>query len=276
MGGSWALPADGTTTGNLYGIAWSHPLAGGAAGNLNTHGALILENGSFLAALSGSIRCRDDMRAPIFYDSNDTGFFIDPNAGASMRVAGDITMGPELNMVEGSRGDRYIDVKGDLYFRHSDNVTFFNSKMLIRASGAILSYVDFESSGNITAYSSDRRLKTNITPIQNALQKVLSIGGYTFDWDIDKCAQHGFKPTNVHEHGVIAQEIEAIMPDVVVHAPFDKETRPNHDMTASKSGQWFKTVNYDKIVPLLIEAIKEQQEHINRLEVKINSLQQGN
>ncbi len=92
MGDSYKLPADGTTTGSLYGIAWSHPNAGGTAANLNTHGALILENGGFLAALSGSIRCRDDMRAPIFYDSNNTAYYVDPNAtGTSINVAGTIT-----------------------------------------------------------------------------------------------------------------------------------------------------------------------------------------
>ena len=47
MSDSYKLAADGTTTGNLYGIAWSHPNAGGVAGNLNTHGALIMENGTF-------------------------------------------------------------------------------------------------------------------------------------------------------------------------------------------------------------------------------------
>ena len=78
MGDSYKLADDGTTTGTLYGIAWSHPNAGGVAANLNTHGALVMENGTFLAAISGSIRCRDDMRAPIFYDSNDTNYYVDP------------------------------------------------------------------------------------------------------------------------------------------------------------------------------------------------------
>ena len=81
MGDSYKLPADGTTTGSLYGICWSHPNAGGVAGNLNSHGALFLENGSFLAAVSGSIRSRDDMRSPIFYDSNNTGYYADLNSG---------------------------------------------------------------------------------------------------------------------------------------------------------------------------------------------------
>jgi hypothetical protein len=92
MGDAYKLPADGTTSGNLYGIAWSYPSAGGAAANLNTHGALILENGSFLAALSGSIRARDDMRAPIFYDSNNTGYYVDPASTSNLNVLNVVTL----------------------------------------------------------------------------------------------------------------------------------------------------------------------------------------
>jgi hypothetical protein len=84
MGDSYKLAIDGSTTGNLYGLAWSHPNAGGVAGNLNTHGLLVMENGTFLAAISGSIRARDDMRAPIFYDSNDTGYYLDPNSTSNL------------------------------------------------------------------------------------------------------------------------------------------------------------------------------------------------
>lgn len=69
MGDSYKLPIDGSGTGSLYGLAWSHPNAGGVAGNLNTHGLLVMENGTFLAAISGSIRARDDVRAPALYDS---------------------------------------------------------------------------------------------------------------------------------------------------------------------------------------------------------------
>ena len=55
MGDAYKLPADGTTTGNLYGLAWSHPNAGGAAGNLTDHGLLIINNGVFRCAISNSI-----------------------------------------------------------------------------------------------------------------------------------------------------------------------------------------------------------------------------
>ena len=55
MGDSYKLPADGTSTGSLYGMAWSHPNAGGAAGNLTDHGLLIINNGGFRCAISTSI-----------------------------------------------------------------------------------------------------------------------------------------------------------------------------------------------------------------------------
>jgi hypothetical protein len=98
MGDSYKLPADGSNGGSLYGIAWSHPNAGGVAANLNTHGMLVMENGGFLAAVSGSIRARDDMRAPIFYDSNDTGYYLNPNGGSylnSLTLAGGAYFRPQ-------------------------------------------------------------------------------------------------------------------------------------------------------------------------------------
>lgn len=89
MGESYLLPADGTSTGNLYGIAWSHPNAGGIAGNLASHGMLILENGSFQGAWGGgSLRTPSDIRGTIFYDWNDTGYYLDPHADRSSNING--------------------------------------------------------------------------------------------------------------------------------------------------------------------------------------------
>jgi len=96
--------------------------------------------------------------------------------------------------------------------------------------------------------SSDIRLKENITRIDNALEKVKSIGGYTFDWKAEHFDDHGFEGTDV---GVIAQEIEAILPEIVT----------------TKFTGW-KGVKYEKIVALLIEAIKELDEKVQRLEDK--------
>ena len=96
--------------------------------------------------------------------------------------------------------------------------------------------------GDITAfYTSDQRLKDNITPIPNALDKVLSISGNTFDWN-EKSGKEG------KEAGVIAQEIIEVLPEAVT-------TRDNG----------YLAVRYEKLVPLLIEAIKELKAEVEEL-----------
>lgn len=86
MGDAYKLPADGTTTGNLYGLAWSHPNTGGVAGNLNDHGLLVINNGLFASAISSSIRAAADMRSPIFYDYNNTGYYLDPASASELNT----------------------------------------------------------------------------------------------------------------------------------------------------------------------------------------------
>jgi len=105
-------------------------------------------------------------------------------------------------------------------------------------------------SNDVVAFStSDKRLKENIKPLDNALEKVLKISGVSFDWkeltEEEKKTIHG---NEGHDVGVIAQEIEEVLPEVV---------------TERDSG--YKAVKYEKIVPLLIQAIKEQQQQIEEL-----------
>ena len=107
------------------------------------------------------------------------------------------------------------------------------------------------ATNDITAfYSSDERLKENINPIPNALEKVLQISGNTFDWKSGFNEIHSHSGTDV---GVIAQEVEKVLPQVVT-------TRENG----------YKAVQYEKIIALLIEAIKELKEEVNELK-RINN-----
>jgi len=104
--------------------------------------------------------------------------------------------------------------------------------------------------GDVIAYSaSDKRLKDNIKPIENALDKVNKISGVEFDWNSNQDTYQD----GMHDIGVIAQEIEDVIPEAV-------KTRDNG----------YKAVKYEKIVPLLIEAIKEQQKQIDELKQLIN------
>lgn len=120
------------------------------------------------------------------------------------------------------------------------------------------------ATGNIVAYYSDKRLKENIEVIPDALNKVSKISGVTFNSN-DLAATFGYKDKS-RQVGVIAQEIKEVLPEVVVRAPFDTELRGEE--VVSKSGEEYMTVQYEKIVPLLIEAIKELKARVEELENK--------
>ena len=108
----------------------------------------------------------------------------------------------------------------------------------------------------IAFYSSDERLKENVIPIGNAIEKVKQIRGVEFDWIPTELPDGEDAHTNEgHDVGVIAQEIEKVLPEAV---------------TTRDSG--YKAVKYEKIVPLLIESIKEQQEQIDELKKEIKEL----
>jgi len=96
---------------------------------------------------------------------------------------------------------------------------------------------------DITAFfTSDQRLKDNITPIEDPLAKVLSISGNTYDWN-EKSGKEG------HDVGVIAQEVMEVLPEAVT-------TRDNG----------YLAVDYQKIVPLLVQAVKELSAKVDNLE----------
>ena len=107
---------------------------------------------------------------------------------------------------------------------------------------------DINATGDIIGfYLSDQRLKTNMEPITDALAKVNSLHGITFDWN--ETAKESRPHRNKREAGIIAQEVEMVMPEIV-----------------NIRTDGYKAVDYDKLVPLLIEAIKELTAKVDRLE----------
>ena len=112
---------------------------------------------------------------------------------------------------------------------------------------------------NSIAGSSDLRFKTNINSIENPLQKVMQLRGVTFDWKTKEFPERLF-PEN-RALGFIAQEVEKVLPEVV-------QTENNLE--------GYKSVQYDKVVALLVEAIKEQQKQIEELQKEIKKLKKRN
>jgi hypothetical protein len=97
----------------------------------------------------------------------------------------------------------------------------------------------------VAFYSSDERLKDNVSNIPNALDKVESLRGVEFDWNDKQEVYEG------HDIGVIAQDVEKVLPEIV-------ENRDNG----------YKAVKYEKLTAVLIEAVKELSARVKELENK--------
>ena len=123
---------------------------------------------------------------------------------------------------------------------------------------------EIRASGNITAYYSDERMKKNIQVIENCLEKIQSMSGifYTQNKLAEKYGYNDYS----RQVGVIAQQIQNFAPEIVKMAPFDSNT----DGT-SKSGENYLTVQYERLVPIIVEAIKEQQKTISVLLNKLEN-----
>ena len=111
---------------------------------------------------------------------------------------------------------------------------------------------EIRATNNITAYYSDERLKTRLGAIENALDKVDQLSG--FYHEANELAQSlGYTP--IREVGVSAQEVQRVLPEIVAPAPIDAQ---------------YLTVRYERLTPLLIEAIKELRQEVNAIKEQIN------
>ena len=132
--------------------------------------------------------------------------------------------------------------RGYVYADSGNNIGFLNGggswSLKCDNSGNVT------ATGNVTAYS-DARLKTNVNTINDALSIVGKLRGVSFDW----------KESGKHSIGVIAQEVEEVLPELVL-------TQQVVDLTGEKE---VKSVDYGKIVGVLINAINELKAEVDEL-----------
>jgi len=128
----------------------------------------------------------------------------------------------------------------------------------------------FEAVGDITAYASDCRMKCNILTITCATDRIKALRGVEFEWDKKYISDNNlsFEPSEKGKTtGFLAQELENTLPTAVREAPFES--------TLCRNASWaekYKTVKAEKIIPLLVEATKEQQCTIEKQQQQINTL----
>ena len=256
------------------------------------------------------------VRSPLFYDNNNTGYYLDPAGssilnvittngnvfngnttvsgnnymtfgpnstwGSSLRVGGNgrTATGTEMASIVTTDGNIHLDAANSsnaiyLNYYAGTGGTYFGTgaggyvaRVYSSGNAHFPIYYDYTNTtfyldpastgtslnvaGDVVAYaSSDIRFKNNVAPITNALDKLSKIGGYTFEWN-----EKSHKKTGKKDIGVIAQEVEEILPEIV-------DTRDNG----------YKAVDYSKLTALLIQSVKEQQVIIDNLKSRIETLE---
>ena len=260
---------------NSAGHMWVRTCENGSVGSWEQVGSRII--GDLIA--TGDVTANSDMRSPIYYDSNNTNYYIDPASSSSFNTAsfagkvdfeGDAAIqgGSGYGIFKGYTGNHnhmmvsrgsvtgstasptftgahemtfceYLN--SDSYgfvFKRTDTGTYTEVCRITR--------VGLTHTGNITAYS-DLRLKENIEVIPNALSKVKTLRGVTYN-------RKDFTNKN-RQAGVIAQEVEKVLPEVV-----------------QINDEGIKSVAYGNMIGLVVEAIKELSDKVNRIEQVIDSV----
>jgi hypothetical protein len=176
----------------------------------------------------------------------DIGFITQPPTG---EVAGELIFETWANDEDSGYHSLHIKTPGAAKLIVSGDLSM---------NGAITSSGTITAQGDITAFysSSDKRLKTNIETIDNALSIIDNLRGVRFDWNENALKLNNNVDLNKRELGVIAQEIEKELPEVI------------------KEGLGgYMAVRYEKITPVLIAAIKEQQIMIKQQDERISNLE---
>lgn len=194
------------------------------------------------------------------------------NNAPNAQLAFSASLEKKITLYPGGTGDVGMSVSGNDFRLYSDNlnarVSFgyddyssgFISRAYVPASGAVALVVGGQINANGTIYNSDARYKKNIFTLSNSLEKVMLLRGVQYEMRKDEFPAMQF--SNGIEVGLIAQEVEKIIPQVV-----------------STNADGFKSVDYARLVPLLIEAVKEQQlqrkedqQRIERLEKIVETI----
>jgi len=186
---------------------------------------------SYPLDVTGSARVTDDLfLGDILYHNGDTNTYMRFSSDRVFFVAGGVEM---INMVEGAVD--YVDI--------ADTVRVDKTNNYLECTGDIIGYT--------STTISDVNKKENVKLIDSPIDKIKQINGYTFDW------KHNGKSSA----GVIAQEVEKILPEAV--------QKREGSITSEEP---YLTVEYNGLIGLLIETVKEQQEQIEDLKAEINNL----
>ncbi len=188
--------------------------------------------------------------------------------GSTYAVPG--VMGLSINTT--TTGSGGIGIQGSA--NNSSGIAVYGSLLTSGAYSGWGGYFNADLYCGGTYYGSDKRLKRDIKPLQKALDIVQQLAPVSYFYDTEKYPQMGLDE-NRRTYGFIAQELELILPELVKEKKLitnsnqlvsDKENSPKHQTDA------FKVVNYTLMIPVLTQAIKEQQTFIEAQQQQIEQL----
>jgi hypothetical protein len=256
--------SSGTYTGPKGGINWVH--TGGLLGEaraafigceadnaVDNHLVFFTKGGTSLGTLSEKMRITANGNIGIGTSNPSIGK-LEVSSGTSnpqlLLMQTSTTDYSRINFRNGNSAsqNRNWDIAGftDASTAANDRLNFFRLGL-----GDVLS---LQGNGNAVLAGtltqlSDKRLKTNIQPLQNSLQRIRNLNGYTYNW-LDK------NRDNKTQIGFLAQEVQAQFPELTTEIK-------------QENGETILGVNYVDMIPVLLEAIKEQQKQIEELKNKL-------
>jgi hypothetical protein len=238
---------------------------------------------------SGNWLTGNGMYAGTFYDYNDNAKYLHRNTSSytswymggsnngysGWRVDGGMCLMIHTNGASGPTGFwlnnwsilTYVDSAQYLY--HNGNEKFRTD------SGGVVITGTLYATGDVIAYYSDARLKKDVITIDNAINKIKQLRGVTYTWNDEK-VNIVKERAGTKDIGLIAQEVEAIEPLLITEYQTQLNT-PSNDPDKAKDftpemSETYKTIKYEKLVALLVEGMKEQQQQIEDLKNQINYL----
>jgi trimeric autotransporter adhesin len=262
----------GTWAGHTNIDGHENTFVGGQSGNANDHGS---ENSffgyssgnfnkggnrnTFIGIYSGYSNTSGSANTSLGYESgntNSTGNYntsIGAQAGNNNTGSNNVFLGYQTGYYNTGSNNIFIGYQSGLHANGSNKLYIDNCNLGSTNCDMPLIYGEFDTrnvniNGTLTMTAvlspSDIRYKKNVEPLVSSLDKVMKLAGVSYEWKVDEHPGRGFDEGRAL--GLIAQDVEAVVPEVV--------------RTDSKG---YKSLAYDKLVPVLIEAIKEQQKIVD-------------
>jgi hypothetical protein len=264
--GSSYNPAD-TSLSNMYGVGYTY---GGNASFVGITGAsgwgmYVAADGDarvFLDGSNGRVSCTGYMYADRFYDVNNTGYYLRPDSTsvlAALQINDYIYHNGDTNTyMQFHAGDQWRVVTGGTERLEVNNAQIYMTREL-------------RVTQDVIAFYSDERLKRKTGVIENALDKISKLDA--FYYVNNELAKSVGYEDDKKQIGLSAQQVKEVMPEVVHSAPFDTDFDEDGNMF-STSGEDYLTLKYDRLVPLLVEGIKEQTEIVKAQQKEIDELKE--